>query len=81
MVLATFSMSGVIIVESSLSFLGFGPQQGSPTWGALLSQGKSVLDQAPHLTLVPGIAIMFVVLALNFLGDAMRDVLDPKNQG
>lgn len=74
---ATFAISGVIIVEASLSFLGLGPQDGAPTWGALLNQGRSVLEEAPHLSIVPGLAIMAVVLSLNFLGDALRDILDP----
>lgn len=74
----TFSLSGVIIVEASLSFLGLGAQDGPPTWGALLGQGRTVLTEAPHLSIVPGLAIMLVVLALNFLGDALRDVLDPR---
>jgi peptide/nickel transport system permease protein len=77
---ATFTLSGVILVEASLSFLGLGPQSGAPTWGALLSQGKSVLTEAPHLTLVPGFAIAITVLSLNFLGDALRDAWDPKSQ-
>lgn len=75
---ATFSLSGVIIVESSLSFLGLGAQDGAPSWGAILGQGRSVLTEAPHLSIVPGTAIMLVVLALNFVGDALRDLLDPR---
>lgn len=77
---ATFSLSGVIIIEASLSFLGLGMQQGPPTWGALLAQGKTVLTEAPNLTLAPGFAIMIVVLSLNFLGDGLRDFFDPKSQ-
>jgi peptide/nickel transport system permease protein len=75
---STFSLSGVIIVEASLSFLGLGAQGDYPTWGGLLGQGRAVLSEAPHLSIVPGMAIMLVVLALNFIGDAMRDILDPK---
>jgi len=75
---ATFSLSGVIIIEAGLSFLGLGAQDETPTWGALLGQGRAVLTEAPYLSIIPGIAIMFVVLALNFLGDGLRDVLDPK---
>lgn len=74
----TFSLSSVILVEASLSFLGLGAQDGAPTWGAMLSQGKSVLLEAPHLSVVPGLAIASLVLALNFMGDALRDILDPK---
>ncbi len=77
MVLATFSLSGVIIIEASLSFLGLGAQDGAPSWGAILSQGRTQLVEAPHLSIAPGIAIFLLVLALNFLGDALRDALDP----
>jgi peptide/nickel transport system permease protein len=75
---ATFSLSGVILVEASLSFLGLGAQDGPPTWGAMLNQGRTVLTEAPFLSVVPGIAIMLIVLALNFMGDALRDALDPR---
>ncbi|MBM4251296.1 MAG: ABC transporter permease [Deltaproteobacteria bacterium] len=77
---ATFSLSGVIVVEASLSFLGLGAQDGAPSWGALLAQGRTVLVEAPYLSIVPGIAIALLVLALNFVGDAMRDLLDPRKQ-
>lgn len=79
LVQATFSLSGVILVESSLSFLGLGAQDGPPSWGALLNQGRTVLTEAPHLSIFPGLCIMFIVLALNFLGDALRDILDPRH--
>jgi peptide/nickel transport system permease protein len=75
---ATFSLSGVILVEASLSFLGLGAQDGPPSWGAMLNQGRTVLTEAPFLSVIPGIAIMLVVLALNFMGDALRDALDPR---
>jgi peptide/nickel transport system permease protein len=78
---STFSLSGVILVEASLSFLGLGAQNGPPTWGALLSQGRSYLAEAPHLAIVPGLAVITLVLALNFLGDAFRDLLDPRGAG
>lgn len=76
---ATFSLSGVIIAESSLSFLGLGPESGILSWGGLLGQGKTVMGQAPWLTLAPGIAIMITVMSLNFMGDALRDYFDPKS--
>lgn len=76
---ATFAMAGVILSEASLSFLGLGPQN-VPTWGAMLSSGVDYLLFAPHLSLVPGLAIMLTVLSFNFLGDALRDRLDPKAQ-
>ncbi|MGE0174118.1 MAG: ABC transporter permease [Oligoflexales bacterium] len=77
----TFSLSGVIIVESALSFLGLGAQNAALTWGSLLGQGSQVeLDQAPHLTIIPGLAIFLIILAFNFMGDALRDALDPRTQ-
>ncbi len=74
---ATFGVAGAILAEASLSFLGLGPQN-SPSWGALLDQGASYFLLTPHLAMVPGFAIMLSVLGLNFLGDALRDVLDPR---
>ena len=76
---ATFSLSGVIIVESSLSFLGFGAQDSAASWGSLLGQGRTVLTEAPHLSIAPGMAIALTVLSLNFIGDSLRDALDPKS--
>jgi len=76
---ATFSAAGVIIAESSLSFLGLGPQD-VPTWGALLSQGTTYLLYAPHIAFFPGLFIMLTVLALNLVGDALRDQFDPRHR-
>lgn len=73
---ATFAVASTILAESSLSFLGLGPQD-VPTWGALLSQGVDYLLFAPHLALFPGLAILATVLGINVLGDALRDRLDP----
>ena len=67
-VAATFAFSGVILVESSLSFLGLGPSENYISWGQLLSQGKSVLIEAPHLSLIPGVTIFIVILGINFVG-------------
>ena len=61
------------------SFLGLGPQDGPPSWGAILGQGRTVLTEAPYLSIIPGLAIALLVLALNFIGDALRDVLDPRS--
>ncbi|MBT8491697.1 MAG: ABC transporter permease, partial [Deltaproteobacteria bacterium] len=72
----TFGFGTVILVEASLSFLGLGPQL-PYTWGALLEQG-SVFLWRPRLALVPGLAIMLVVLGCNLLGDGLRDRFDPK---
>lgn len=79
LVQATFSLSGVILVEAGLSFLGLSAQDGPPSWGALLGQGRTVLTEAPYLSIVPGGAIALLVLSLNFIGDALRDLLDPKH--
>ena len=80
---ATFSLSGVIIVEAGLSFLGLGAQgSDTMTWGGLLGQGSEIqLDQAPFITIVPGLAIFILVMGLNFLGDALRDAFDEKTTG
>jgi peptide/nickel transport system permease protein len=76
---ATFSVAGVIVAEASLSFLGLGAPPGTPSWGAMLNEGKQVLMQAPHVSVFPGLAIMLVVLAINFLGDGLRDRFDPRS--
>lgn len=77
---ATFNLAGVIISESSLSFLGLGAPPGTPSWGAMLSEGKQVILDAPHVSIFPGLAIMLVVLAFNFVGDGLRDYFDPKTE-
>ena len=79
MVQVSFAFGGVIIVEASLSFLGLGPQV-NYTWGALLDQGTTYLWQTQRLALIPGAAIMLVVLGTNLLGDGLRDRLDPKQR-
>jgi peptide/nickel transport system permease protein len=76
LVQATFGLAGAIVAEASLSFLGLGVQPPTPSWGAMLNEGRSFLLVAPHLTLWPGAAIFASVLALNLLGDALRDRLD-----
>lgn len=75
---ATFGVASVIIAESSLSFLGLGVPPGTPSWGAMLSEGKQVLLDAPHVSIFPGLSIMLVVMAFNFLGNGLRDMFDPK---
>jgi peptide/nickel transport system permease protein len=75
---ATLGMAGAIIAEASLSFLGLGVQPPAPSWGSMLDAGRSHLFDAPHLTIVPGVAIAIVVLGFNFAGDALRDRLDPR---
>ena len=75
---ATLGMAGAIIAEASLSFLGLGVQPPMPSWGTMLDAGRSHLFDAPHLTIVPGLAIALLVLGFNFAGDALRDRLDPR---
>jgi len=74
---ATFGLAGVILAESSLSFLGLGPQD-VPTWGRLLNEGAQYLLFAPHVATFPGIAIMLTVLGFNFIGDGLRNKWDVK---
>jgi peptide/nickel transport system permease protein len=75
---ATFSLAGVIVAEAGLSFLGLGVQPPTPSWGAMLNEGRVFLVLAPHLTMFPGGAIMLAVLGCNLLGDGLRDLLDPR---
>jgi peptide/nickel transport system permease protein len=77
---ATFGMAGAILGEAGLSFLGLGTQPPTPSWGTMLNEGRQFLLMAPHMTLAPGIAIMTVILGLNFLGDGLRDRLDVKQR-
>ena len=75
---ATLGMAGAIIAEAALSFLGLGVQPPTPSWGTMLDAGRSHLLDAPHLTIFPGLAIAVLVLGFNFLGDGLRDRVDPK---
>ena len=75
---ATLGMAGAVIGEASLSFLGLGVQPPSPSWGTMLSGGRAHILDAPHLTLFPGLAIAVLVLGFNFLGDGLRDRIDPR---
>jgi peptide/nickel transport system permease protein len=67
-----------IITEAALSFLGAGIQPPNPSWGNLIAQGVDRLVTAPHLAIVPGVAITLTVLSLNVFGDGLRDALDPR---
>jgi peptide/nickel transport system permease protein len=78
MVQATLGMAGAILAEASLSFLGLGVQPPTPSWGTMLNGGRLHLLDAPHLTIFPGAAIAALVLGFNFLGDGLRDAIDPK---
>jgi len=73
---ATFGVASAILAEASLSFLGLGPQ-GVPSWGAMLEQGAALFIKSPTLALGPGLAIVWTVMGVNLLGDALRDRLDP----
>jgi peptide/nickel transport system permease protein len=75
---ATLGMAGAIIAEAALSFLGLGVQPPTPSWGTMLDAGRAHLFDAPHLTIFPGLAIAVLVLGFNFLGDGLRDRIDPK---
>jgi peptide/nickel transport system permease protein len=79
LVQATLGMAGAIIGEASLSFLGLGVQPPTPSWGTMLNGGRAHILDAPHLTLFPGLAIALLVLGFNFLGDGLRDRLDPRS--
>jgi peptide/nickel transport system permease protein len=77
-VAATIDIAAAIIAESTLSFLGLGFPPDIPTWGRLLFDAKDNLDFAPHWALFPGLAIFFTVVTINFVGDGLRDALDPR---
>jgi peptide/nickel transport system permease protein len=77
---ATFGLAAAIIAEGSLSFLGLGVEPPNPSWGAMLNEGRQFLLVAPHLTAYPGLAIMVTVLALNLVGDALQEKLEPHNR-
>ena len=78
---ATLSLSHAILLEAYLSFLGLGIRPPHPSWGAMLAEGRSVLELAPWLSVFPGAAIMLSVLAFNLVGDGLRDILDPRLHG
>jgi len=78
LVLASFSMGIAILVEASLSFIGLGAQPPLPSWGDLLSEGWEYNQYAPWLVIMPGVSIVVIVLGFNVLGDALREVLDPR---
>lgn len=77
---ATLGLAGAILAEASLSFLGLGVQPPTPSWGGMLSMGRLHILQAPHLTIFPGLCTIATVMAFNFLGDALRDHLDPRGR-
>jgi peptide/nickel transport system permease protein len=78
---ASILVGSAVLVESSLSFLGYGVQPPTPSWGRMLSDGRSHLVRAPHLAMFPGFLILITVFSFNMLGDALRDKLDPRLRG
>jgi peptide/nickel transport system permease protein len=80
LVQATIAMAGAILAESTLSFLGVGVLAPMPSWGAMLNDARSHLFDSPHLVLFPALAVAGAVLGFNFLGDALRDRLDPRTR-
>jgi peptide/nickel transport system permease protein len=77
-VIGTITVGYVILAEAALSFLGVGPQEPTPAWGLMVAAGKGALTNAPHLLFFPAGAIVLTVLAFVFVGDGLRDALDPK---
>jgi peptide/nickel transport system permease protein len=78
LVLGSFEMARVIIVEAALGFLGLGVPPPRPTWGTMLADGRAYIRDAWWLSTFPGLTIMLVAAGMNFLGDAFRDALDPR---
>ncbi len=78
LVQATLGMAGAMLAEAALSFLGLGVQPPTPSWGTMINGGRAHLLDAPHLTIFPGVFLAIVVLGFNFLGDGLRDAIDPR---
>jgi ABC-type dipeptide/oligopeptide/nickel transport system permease subunit len=79
-VAATLGIGGAIMAEAALSFIGLGAQPPTPSWGAMVAEGRDLLRVAPWVSLVPGLAIGVAVLGLNLLGDGLRDALDVRGR-
>lgn len=79
-VLASLYVGNIIILEASLSFLGFGIQRPTPAWGTMLSDGRDFIRNYPHIAIAPGVMIFVTVLAFNLIGDGLRDALDPRQR-
>lgn len=75
---ATMGVANMIVMAASLSFIGLGVQPPTPEWGAMLSGARQFIRQSPHMVIFPGLAIAITILALNLMGDGLRDALDPK---
>jgi peptide/nickel transport system permease protein len=80
LVAATIGVGGAILTESTLSFLGLGFPSDVPTWGRLLFDAAQYIDIAPHWVIFPGLCIFVIVLSINFIGDGLRDALDPRRK-
>ena len=79
-VIATFEMANAILLEAALSFLGLGVQPPLPSWGLMVAEGRNYLLFEPWLIMIPGVAIFLLVLAINLMGDGLRDILTPENR-
>lgn len=77
---SAIGMAGAVLAEATLSFLGLGVPPPTPSWGSMLDEARSHLFDAPHLVVFPALAVMLCVLCFNFLGDALRDFLDPRTR-
>jgi peptide/nickel transport system permease protein len=77
---AAIGMAGAILAEATMSFLGLGVPPPTASWGAMLNDGRAHLFDAPHLVIFPALAVMLAVLSFNFIGDALRDFLDPRSR-
>jgi peptide/nickel transport system permease protein len=77
----SLSLSGAILAEASLSFLGLGTQPPAPSWGTMLGTGRKYMETAPWVAVFPGLAITVTVLGFNLVGDGLRDALDPRLRG
>jgi peptide/nickel transport system permease protein len=77
---AAIGMAGAILAEATMSFLGLGVPPPTSSWGAMLNDGRAHLFDAPHLVIYPAVAVMLAVLSFNFIGDALRDYLDPRSR-
>ncbi|MCJ2543046.1 ABC transporter permease [Thermostichus vulcanus] len=80
-VLGSLGVGSTIILESALSFLGLGIRPPAPSWGGILSDGRAYILTYPHIAIAPGVLIVLTVLAFNFIGDGLRDALDPRQRG
>lgn len=77
-VIFTFTVGTLILAESSLSFLGFGLEPGTPSWGKMVAEGRDHLQTTPRLALIPGVALTLLIVGVGLFGDALRDAIDPR---